>query len=121
MLLSEQVWVLTGAAGKVGSVLREGLRPLVGSLHLLDLASINGSPSDTTVTSTTTSATIDVTDLAAVEEQVAGADGVVHLAGIADEADFHDLVRINIVGTYNVSRPPGGWGSGELCTPAATM
>lgn len=34
MLLTEQVWVLTGAAGKVGSVLRKGPRPLVGSLRL---------------------------------------------------------------------------------------
>lgn len=98
MLLSEQVWVLTGAAGKVGSVLREGLHLVVGSLRLLDLAPINSQPGDTA----TTSATVDVTDLAALEEQVTGADGVLHLAAIADEADFHDLVGVNVVGTYNI-------------------
>lgn len=100
MLLSEQVWVLTGAVGKVGSVLREGLHPIVGSLRLLDLAPVASPPGGTTTT--TSSAAVDITDLAAVEEHVAGADGVVHLAGIADEADFHDLVRVNVVGTYNV-------------------
>jgi uronate dehydrogenase len=29
-------------------------------------------------------------------------NGVIHLAGIPDEADVHDLVETNIVGSYNV-------------------
>jgi uronate dehydrogenase len=31
-----------------------------------------------------------------------GVDGVIHLGGLADEADFHDLAEVNIVGTYHL-------------------
>ena len=44
----------------------------------------------------------DVADLEGLIELVAGRDGVVHLGGIADEADFHDLATVNVVGTYHV-------------------
>jgi uronate dehydrogenase len=44
----------------------------------------------------------DVRDQDAVDAAVTGAHGVVHLAGLADEADFHDLAQVDIVGTYHV-------------------
>ncbi|XUK60455.1 dTDP-glucose 4,6-dehydratase 2 [Plantibacter sp. RU18] len=49
--------------------------------------------------------TVVIADLAELESLVelfAGADGVIHLGGIADEADFHDLAQVNIIGTYHV-------------------
>jgi uronate dehydrogenase len=47
-------------------------------------------------------AAADVRDQQAMVAALAGAHGVLHLAGIADEADFHDLVDVNIVGTHHV-------------------
>ena len=44
----------------------------------------------------------DLRDQRAVETALAGADGVLHLGALADEADFHDLAEINILGTYHV-------------------
>lgn len=96
MELCEQTWVITGAAGKVGRTLRSGLRDQVGRLRLVDTAPM--SPAH----DTEELLTADVTDLAAMTDAFAGADGVVHLAAIPDEDDFHDLVRVNIVGTYTV-------------------
>lgn len=46
--------------------------------------------------------TTDLGDLESLVELFAGADGVIHLGGIADEADFHDLAEVNIVGSYHV-------------------
>jgi uronate dehydrogenase len=45
---------------------------------------------------------VDVADLEALTELFAGCVGVVHLGGISDEADFHDLATVNVVGTYHV-------------------
>ena len=44
----------------------------------------------------------DVRDGPAIRAACEGADGIVHLAGIPDEADFHDLADVNITGTYHV-------------------
>jgi uronate dehydrogenase len=90
--LENQTWVVTGAAGRIGSLLTRDLAPLVGRLILTDRRPIDS-----------TSCTVaDLTDLDAIRTIVAGADGVIHLGGIADEADFHDLAEANIVGTFHV-------------------
>lgn len=44
----------------------------------------------------------DLANLEALVEAFQGCVGVVHLGGIPTEADFHDLVDANIVGTYHV-------------------
>lgn len=44
----------------------------------------------------------DLSDLEELVRICRGADGVIHLGGIPDEADFHDLAEVNIVGTYHV-------------------
>lgn len=43
----------------------------------------------------------DLRDPDAVREAIAGADGVLYLGGLADEARFEDLADVNIVGTFN--------------------
>lgn len=43
-----------------------------------------------------------VTDLTAVKLAAEGCDAVIHLAGIADEAPFDQLLEANLLGTYNV-------------------
>ncbi|HEY9473436.1 MAG TPA: NAD(P)-dependent oxidoreductase [Mycobacteriales bacterium] len=96
MDLAEQTWVITGAAGTVGRTLRAGLAGTVGRLRVLDIApQASAHDSEELLTA-------DVTDLTAMTDAFAGAHGVVHLAAIPDEDDFHDLVRANVVGTYTV-------------------
>jgi uronate dehydrogenase len=94
--LSQQVWVLTGAAGGIGLSLRAGLARRVGELRLVDVAQIKATnPGEIAIMA-------DVRDGPAVRAACEGADGIVHLAGIPHEADFHDLAEVNIVGTYHV-------------------
>lgn len=89
-------WVITGAAGKIGSALRASLLERHAVLVSTDIRPITSSTPQESV------AEVDLADLEALVELFAGADGVVHLGGIADEADFHDLAEANIIGTYHV-------------------
>jgi uronate dehydrogenase len=96
MSLREQIWVLTGAAGRIGRALREGLRDEVKRLRLVDIVPLAPQePQEEAVTA-------DIRDAASLEPAFAGAQGVIHLAGLADEADFHDLCASNIVATFHV-------------------
>lgn len=89
-------WAMTGAAGRIGRHLRATLNEVFDDLLLLDLVPIDDlAPHERNVQ-------LDVRDLDALCEVVAGLDGVIHLGGLADEADFHDLSDINVVGTYHV-------------------
>ncbi len=45
---------------------------------------------------------VDVTDLGAITEACAGMGAIVHLAGIANEATWTDILRVNIDGTHAV-------------------
>lgn len=94
--LAEQTWVLTGAAGRIASSLRPELAARVARLRLVDVRHV---PPTHAVEE---SVVADLRDQAAMAEAVAGADGVLHLGGLADEADFHDLAEVNIVGTFHV-------------------
>lgn len=96
MKLNEQTWVLTGAAGGVGASLRAGVAEQVHRLRLMDVVVVPP------VYANEESRVVDLRDQAAVETAIAGAHGVLHLGGLADEADFHDLVEVNIVGTFHV-------------------
>lgn len=89
-------WVVTGAAGNIGSALRSALLERRAVLVSTDIRPITSSSPQESV------AAVDLADLENLVELFAGADGVVHLGGIADEADFHDLAEANIVGTYHV-------------------
>ncbi|MCR1783771.1 NAD(P)-dependent oxidoreductase [Nocardioides carbamazepini] len=94
--LGGQRWAVTGAAGNIGRALREFLSTQAVELVSIDLAEITAvSMSDHPVRG-------DVRDLAGLETAFADCSGVVHLGGLPDEADFHDLAEVNIVGTYHV-------------------
>ncbi|AVH59433.1 MULTISPECIES: NAD-dependent epimerase/dehydratase family protein [Streptomyces] len=85
--------LLTGAAGRLGTLMR-GLLPRYGyELRLLDLRPIDGAPD---------AITTDLSDKAALREAVRGVDGVIHLAGISLEASFEKILKANIEGTYNL-------------------
>jgi UDP-glucose 4-epimerase len=89
-------WVITGAAGNIGSALRPALLERQVVLVSTDIRPVAPRGPEESV------AVVDLGDLDALVQLFAGADGVLHLGGIADEADFHDLAETNIVGTYHV-------------------
>lgn len=96
MELAKQTWVLTGAAGQIATSLRAGLAERVERLRLVDLVALQVEHS------AEESLVADVRDQRAMVAVLAGAHGVLHLGGLADEADFHDLTEVNILGTYHV-------------------
>jgi uronate dehydrogenase len=89
-------WAITGAAGNIGRLLRHALRGRVERLRLLDIRPIEVETLDEAA------AQVDLRDLSNVCAALAGIDGVVHLGGIADEADFDELLDANVRGTYHV-------------------
>lgn len=89
--------VLTGAAGRLGSYLREPLSKLADELISSDLSENLGTlyPGETYVRA-------DLADKAAIHALLAGADMVVHFGAIGDEAPFEEILGPNIIGAYNV-------------------
>lgn len=87
--------LITGAAGRVGTLLRLRLIRPGRVLRLLDLDPVSPGPGVEPVVA-------DVTDPAATVAACAGVDAVVHLAGIPTEAPWDELVRANIDGTRTV-------------------
>ncbi|WP_410539728.1 NAD-dependent epimerase/dehydratase family protein [Streptomyces sp. KL2] len=92
--------LLTGAAGGLGTLMRELLPSHGYTLRLLDVAPVGPLPGAEERTEETITA--DLADRAALREAVRGVDAVVHLAGISLEAPFEKIVRANIEGTYNL-------------------
>ena len=95
-MLADETWVLTGAAGRIGTTLRPSIAEHVGALRLVDRVPVTPEHEGEE------SLVADLRDRAATGEAIAGADGVVHLGGLSDEAPFDDLCAINILGTFNV-------------------
>jgi len=94
--LSETTWLLTGANGIIGRRLRRHLRERVGHLVVADLET----PRD--LAASESGAAFDLTDPSTIAPLVTGCDGVVHLAGIADEAPYEDLLQVNVLGTHHL-------------------
>jgi uronate dehydrogenase len=88
--------LITGAAGTIGRILRQGLQVRVDTLRLLDVAPLGAPhPGEELVTA-------DVRDLEAVTAAMDGVDATVHLAGIPHEDSFDRILETNVVGAYNV-------------------
>ncbi|MFJ8062365.1 NAD-dependent epimerase/dehydratase family protein [Streptomyces sp. NPDC096142] len=85
--------LLTGAAGGLGTLMRELLPSYGYELRLLDVRPIEGEPD---------AITADLSDRAALREAVRGVDAIIHLAGISLEASFDKILASNIEGTYNL-------------------
>ena len=89
--------VLTGAAGRLGSYLREPLLAMADELVSTDIVEDFGKVLDRE--------TYVKADLARFDEMtdvLQGADMVVHFGAIGDEAPFDDILQANIIGAYNV-------------------
>ncbi len=89
--------VLTGAAGRLGSYLREPLSKLAESLVSSDLADGVGN-----LYENETYLQADLTKYDEIHALLQGADMVVHFGAYGDEAPFETIVGPNIIGAYNI-------------------
>ena len=86
--------LITGAAGRIGTVLRGGLPERGWTLRSLDVVAIEDPrPGEEHLVA-------DATDLAAVEAAARGVAGIVHLAGISGESTWPAIRDTNIEGAY---------------------
>jgi hypothetical protein len=93
--------LMTGASGRIGSMLRTRLARPGRTLRLLDVIpppAVDGVPSGAGEEVVLAS----VTDLAALTEASAGAEAVIHLADLPGEAPWDRVVEISIQGGYAV-------------------
>ena len=89
--------VLTGAAGRLGSYLREPLTRLADELVSSDIVDDIGS-----LYSGERYQRADLAKLDEITPLLEGADMVVHFGAIGDEAPFDSILGPNIIGAYNV-------------------
>ncbi|HEV7415386.1 MAG TPA: NAD(P)-dependent oxidoreductase [Tianweitania sediminis] len=88
--------VLTGAAGRLGRLLRPALAAHTGDLISSDRVRIDQQYTGETFTA------CDLSDLTATERLLAGAGAVVHFGGISNQRAFNELLDGNFVGAHNV-------------------
>src|SRR5262245_40008658 len=88
--------LLTGAAGRIGGCLREGLRGEALELRLTDNRSIDDLADGESFVHA------DLEDAEAIARAVAGTQAVIHLGGVPDEAGFGVLTGPNLRGAFNV-------------------
>jgi len=89
--------VLTGAGGRLGSILRKPLLALADELVSSDITNDIGelNPGETFVAG-------DIADYEQMYKLLEGADMVVHFGAFVDEGPFEKLLGPNFVGAYNV-------------------
>ena len=89
--------VLTGAAGRLGSFLREPLTQMADVLVSTDIVDDIGKLYDGERYEKA-----DLTSLEQIESVLRDADMVVHFGALGDEAPFEQILGPNIIGAYNV-------------------
>lgn len=89
--------VLTGAAGRLGSYLREPLSRMCDEFVSTDIAPAIGTlyPGERYVKA-------DLAQMEQIKPVLEGADMVVHFGAIVDEAPFEEMWGPNFVGSYNI-------------------
>jgi uronate dehydrogenase len=88
--------LVTGAAGRIGTVLRGGLPERGWAVRCLDIVPVpDERPGEEQLVA-------DVTDLGAMVDAAQGASAVVHMAGISGESTWPAISHANIEGTYCV-------------------
>jgi len=87
---------MTGAAGRVGTLLRPLLRAHFGHVSLIDLQEPTGLGDNETFVRA------DLTKLDETKAALKDINGVVHLAGIASGTDMNAILHANVLGTYNL-------------------
>ncbi len=88
--------LVTGAAGALGSVLREGLAPLAATLRLTDRADLGAAkPNEELMPA-------ELSDFDAMMGVVEGCDAVVHFGAAPMEKPWGEILNSSIIGGYNV-------------------
>ena len=88
--------LITGAAGAIGTALRDGLRANWRHLRLTDIRPVQGPTDNEEVI------VADVADRSAVEVMMRDVRAVVHLAGVLGNYDLETLFRVNARGLFDV-------------------
>ncbi|WP_251976624.1 NAD-dependent epimerase/dehydratase family protein [Salinicola avicenniae] len=88
--------LVTGAAGGVGQAIRPHLGRLAEQVRLSDIADLGEAAAHEEIVG------CELSDAGAVEDLVAGCDGIVHLGGISVEKPWEGILQANIVGAYNL-------------------
>jgi len=88
--------LITGAAGAIGTALRQGLRGRWRKLRVTDIRPIADA------TNNEEAVVADVTDRPAMERMMQGVQAVVHLAGAGGVGDLEALYRTNVRGLFDV-------------------
>ena len=91
-----QTVLVTGAAGGIGTRLRQLLKGVYPNIRLSDLKQ----PADLAADETFVAA--DLANMAEVERVVAGVNGIVHLGGFSVEGPWETILQSNIIGCYNL-------------------
>jgi uronate dehydrogenase len=87
--------LVTGAAGRIGTMLRSRLARPGRTLRLLDVVPVDPVPGRAEE-----AVTASVTDMAAMTAACRDVDAVIHLGGIPGEAPWDRILDVNINGTY---------------------
>lgn len=89
--------LLTGAAGGLGKVLRERLRPYANILRLSDIGEMApaAGPHEEVVH-------CDLADKAEVQRLVEGVDAILHFGGVSVERPFEEILGANICGVFHI-------------------
>ncbi len=88
--------LLTGAAGGLGQVLRQSLKPYAGVMRLSDIQPLSDSDAAEEC------CPCNLADKAAVHALLAGVDAVVHMGGVSVERPFEEVLDANIEGVFNL-------------------
>ena len=91
-----QQLLITGAAGRLGSLARSRLKGLFKVLVLNDIVALSPAAQGEEIRS------CDLAEFSAVRMLVRGCDGILHLGALSGEGSFDEILRSNIVGLYNV-------------------
>ena len=88
--------LITGAAGGLGSVCRQRLGHLADTLRVSSRSDLGQAATNEEIVY------CDLADKAAVEDLVAGCDGIVHMGGQSVEAPWETIRNANIEGVFNL-------------------
>ncbi|WP_223488648.1 NAD-dependent epimerase/dehydratase family protein [Pseudomonas sp. A-RE-19] len=89
--------LLTGAAGGLGKVLRERLRPYARVIRLSDIA--NMAPA---IDECEEVVPCDLADKQAVHQLIEGVDAILHFGGVSVERSFEEILGANICGVFHI-------------------
>jgi len=91
-----QKLLLTGAAGGLGQVLRQSLKPYAAAMRVSDVAPMAPPGAGEEVVN------CNLADKAAVDSLVRGCDAIVHLGGVSVERPFEEILEANIKGVFHL-------------------